>query len=376
MRAPLFVHLLFGASVFLLAKGASADPTVSELAHARQVFEKGRADELAAQYVRGLAKFEEVEKIKSASSVVFHIAFCKEKLGRLLEAADDYDRAEEMAKAEGKVEVLRQIKARSGPLGERLPKLTVTVTVPGTSGAASVTVLLDERPLPQKDWGIEKRISAGTHKIEATSPNLSPFRATVETSERNPQEVKVVFPTPTPVIVTAPTASNVSPVSPPAKPAVVTPPPQAAQATQATQGAPSEVTPPPDRGPKKHANYTATVLASAFTVAFAGAGVASFFVAGAKQDRMLANCPTASTSDCNDLKSPVRTWDTLSLVGFGAAGVSLVTAVVLFSTAKPSSTTASFWEPRGRLRLQPVVAFGGFGGAGASHEFGLRGVLP
>lgn len=368
------VSAALGASL-LVSAVASADPTVKELAQAKDLFTKGRADELAAQYAQGLQKFEAVEKIKSRSAVVFHIAFCKEKLGRLLEAADDYDRAKAMAKAEGKPDVLREVEARSTALAQRLPKLVVVVP-PGT---ADVKVLVDERPLPESDWGLEKRVAPGSHKVEATAPNVPPFRANVETPERSTQEIKIVFQAPSP----SPAAVAVAPVP---VPAGTTQTPSSSEPSKATADL-SSVTPPPDRGPQKHANYTGAIVASVAVGAFAGLGLVSFLVAGAKHDTLVTQCPTLTTEACADLRGPVRTWDTVALAGFGAAGVSLVTAIVLFATASPSRNAAAVEPNRlglfaakrrsghpgilDALALEPDVAFGP-----STAAVGLRGVLP
>ena len=378
--AALLATSLIASSVASIASGQPsappAQPSVKDLARAKDLFSKGRADELAAHYAQGLAKFEEVEKIKAGSATVFHIAFCKEKLGRLLEASEDYDRASTMAKAEVKPEVLKQIQARSGPLQERLPKLSVLVP----AGIPDVKVTLDDRLLPEKEWGVAKRVSPGAHKVEATAPDVPPFRANVDSPERSTQEIKVVLATREPAhVVVAPVPVPGSPAHAPATSRAPDPGPAAPGADT------SNIPPPPDGDTPKHASYTGAIVATVGAGALAGLGVASFLVAGGKQDTLTTQCPTLSVPACDGLRSPVRTWDTLALVGFGAAGVSLVAAVVLFATASPShkrastastastgsragSGSGSFFET---FALAPAVAVGPSGG-----QIGVHGVLP
>ena len=127
-------------------------------------------------------------------------------------------------------------------------------------------------------------------------------------------------------------------------------------------------------------------MASVAVGAFAGLGLVSFLVAGAKHDTLITQCPTLTTAACADLRGPVRTWDTVALAGFGAAGVSLVTAIVLFATASPSRNAAAVDPNRpalfakgrsghpgilGALALEPDLTFGP-----STAALGLRGVLP
>ncbi len=352
MRSKHAALALLASFVLALPSAALSQPSVKDLARAKQLFDKGRADELAAQYGEALKKFEELEKLKPTSGVAFHIGFCKEKLGRGLDAASDYERAAAMAKSENKPEVVKESENRLAALTPKLARLLVLAP----KDAQDLHVTVDDRPLPEADLGVEKRIAPGAHKVAATAAGMRPFQSNVDTREGAVQEVRVVLEKAGPAvvaIVAAPKAAEPAPAPVPA-----------------AEGPTAPVTPPPDSAPK-HANYTGAVIASVATGAFLGLGVASYFVAGAKQDTLLTQCLTLNVAGCDELKGPVRTWDTIALVGFGAAGASLVTAVVLFATASPSKSASARPSPMFPLGLTPEVAIGPSAGT-----FGFRGALP
>lgn len=337
---------------------AFAAPSVAEIKRSNDLFAKGRTDELAAQYGEALKKFEEAQRLRPASGIVFHIAFCKEKIGRGLEAAGDYERASAMGKAEGKPQVVKEADARLAALA---PKLARVVVVP-PKDAADLKVTLDDRTLSDSELGTEIRVAAGAHKVGASARGARPFEASVDARDASASEVKIVFeklaPTPTPAaapVVAGKTEPARLPAPPPTAPSPETPSP--------TDG----VTPPPSE-PSKGSRYTAPIVVSVAAGAFAGFGLVSYLVAGGEQRTLKSQCPSLLPAACDELRGPVRTWDTLALVGFGAAGVGLVTAIVLFATA-PSSAPAPA-TPSARW-IAPELSFVSSGGT-----IGLRGVLP
>jgi len=328
---------------------------VQDIKRSNDLFQKGRADELAAQYADALKKFEEADHLRPASGIVFHIAFCKEKLGSTLEAANDYERAVAMGKAENKPPVVKEAAARLEALTKKLPRLLVIAP----KDVTDLKVSVDEHPFPESDLGVEKRVAQGTHRIAATAQGTRAFQTTVEAKEGTVQEVRIVLEKAGPAVVAI--------LAPPKAPEPAAPPAPAPAPT----AAPPAVTPPPDSAPK-HASYTGAIVASVATGAFLGLGLVSYFVAGGHQDTLLSQCLTLPPAPCDELRGPVRTWDTVALAGFGAAGVSLVTAIVLFATASPGKSAAL----RLPLGLTPEVAVAPDGRGLAAGTFGLRGALP
>jgi hypothetical protein len=325
-------------------KAALAQPSVADIAGAKKLFADGRADELAARYDEGLKKFERVQLLQPRGGVMFHIAFCHEKLGHVEAAVEGYEKAMEMAKAENKPDVIREAQNRLGPLVARLPKLSVIVP----AGTKDVRITLDDKPLAESEWNQEKRVSLGAHKIEAfDSTSAQPvFHVAIDTPERARAEVRVVLPThaPPPVAVVTP-PPVAPPAEPPAKPAATEP----ARAPEKTPYGPRDLT------SSSRPNYTLPVITTVATGVFLGVGIAAFAIAGGEQKTMLESCPVLLPDDCETQKKSVRTWDTVSLVGFGAAGVGLVTSIVLFATqASKSSNAASAPSFRvGGLSLVP-----------------------
>lgn len=342
---------------------AHAQPSVADIAGAKKLFADGRADELAARYDEGLKKFERVQLLQPRGGVMFHIAFCHEKLGHLEAAVDGYEKAIDMAKAENKPDVIREAQNRLGPLVARLPRLVVLVP----AGTKDVRVTLDDKPLAEAEWNQEKRVSLGSHKVEAFegTSTQAVFHVAIETPERAHAEVRVVLPThaPPPVAVVTP-APTPAPADPPPKP---NPAAEPARTPEKTPYGPRDLT------STSRPSYTLPVVTTVATGVFLGVGIAAFAIAGGEQKTMLESCPVLLPDDCETQKKSVRTWDTVSLVGFGAAGVGLVTSIVLFATrASTSSKAASAPAFRvGGLSLVPSASLTR-DGAGLS----LGGVLP
>lgn len=367
-RPPRFLFALFALGAFsalaAAPKAAFAEPSVADIAGAKKLFSDGRADELAARYDDGLKKFERVQLLQPRGGVMFHIAFCHEKLGHLEAAVDAYEKATEMAKAENKPEVIKEAQSRLGPLVARLPKLTVVVP----AGTKDVRVTLDDKPLPESEWNQEKRVSLGAHKVEGFDPasaQTPAFHTTLDTPERSHAEVRVVFPPHTPppaVVVPSPTPSPADP-------------PKTTASPSAEPARPPEKDPygPRDLTTSSRPNYTLPVITTVATGVFLGVGIAGFAIAGGEQKTMLESCPVLLPDDCETRKKSVRTWDTVSLVGFGAAGVGLVTSIVLFATRSSKSSRAAATPAFrvGGLALTPSASLSREG-AGLS----LLGALP
>lgn len=370
-RPPRFLFALFALGAFsalgAAPNAALAEPSVADIAGAKKLFTDGRADELAARYDDGLKKFERVLLLQPRrGGVMFHIAFCHEKLGHLEAAVDAYEKAIEMAKAENKPDVIKEAQSRLGPLVARLPKLTVVVP----EGTIDVRVTLDDKPLPESEWNQEKRVSLGSHRVEAFDPASAQtpvFRTAIDTPERSHAEVRVVLPAHTP-----PPAPLVAPVPTPSPTDTA---PKTAAAPVAEPARPTDKEPygPRDLTTSSRPNYTLPVITSVATGVFLGVGIAGFAIAGGEQKTLLDTCPTLLPADCEAQKKSVRTWDTVSLVGFGAAGVGLVTSIVLFATRSSKSSRAAATPAFrvGGLALTPSASLSREG-AGLS----LLGALP
>ena len=175
----------------LLAFGAPSarGQTDDELAQARGVFREGLSLEAAGEWAGALAKFEAVSKVKLTLQVRFHIARCKEHLGRLNEALGEYRLAEHEATQQSAKE-LPQITEALQALEPRVPKLTIT----RGPGAENARVELDGVALGESKIGKEVSIDPGTHRVLARLPAGAEFEQTIQAEESQALTLELVPP--------------------------------------------------------------------------------------------------------------------------------------------------------------------------------------
>jgi len=160
----------------------------SELAKARTQFKEGVSLEAAGDWAGALAKFEEVAKVKTTPAVRFHIARCKEHLGRLNEALGEYRMAEYEAQ-QTKAKELDEITKAKEQLEARVPKLSIT----RGKGAESAKVELDGVALGEAQIGKDVSTDPGPHRIVAKIGG-SQFEQTVTLAEGENKAVELVPP--------------------------------------------------------------------------------------------------------------------------------------------------------------------------------------
>ncbi|HEY1954743.1 MAG TPA: hypothetical protein VGH28_04010 [Polyangiaceae bacterium] len=301
------------ALALALATSAHADPTPSELQAARELFSKAEKDEAAAHWNEALDKLKRAITVKSTPGLRFHIAFCEEKLGRLVAALADYTAADQAARDQNDKDVIDAVAEPLKTLRIRVP--TLTVEVPALEGAH---VELDGTPVPAGLYGVAMPVEPGLHRVVATAPGKRQFTTEVTLHEREADSATVQW-------RDAPKL------------------PDEATLEHHDQPAAHDARETPSHGSKAGAIVT-TVLAAAFL----GFGIGSYVAADGAEGDFVSKCPTQLT--CDDLRGPVRTWDALALTGFIAAGAMAVVSVVLWIV--PSSKHGA----SARVELRPFGA--------------------
>ena len=81
------------------SSGALAEPSEPELEAARRSFSEGLRLEEYRDFVGALERFEAVASVKTTPQVRFHRALCLEKLGRWVDAREEFVRARDAAVA-------------------------------------------------------------------------------------------------------------------------------------------------------------------------------------------------------------------------------------------------------------------------------------
>jgi hypothetical protein len=286
-----FVGLAAGFIVSF-APAAFAQAPGQELA--RRAFEDGVALEKKAEYGAALVRFRESAAIKATLGNRYHIAYCLEMTGKLAEALAEYESLDQAAKEQKKSDVAEATRLRIEPLRARVPTLSIRVPPPAP---ADLTVTLDEAPVaPLLLDGRQFRVDPGDHVVAAKAPDRGRFTKTLQVAPGDASSVDVILP--------------------------AAEPPE-----------PLAVTEPPPEPPRK--SHVLAIVATAGAGALAIGGVASFFVAGSRQQDAERACPTKLS--CDSERTRVRTFDALALGGFVGAGALTVAAILLW-TAKPQAS--------------------------------------
>ncbi|MCA9628861.1 MAG: hypothetical protein KC766_14380 [Myxococcales bacterium] len=190
-RRRLLGSVLVLGALSLVSVSASAQ-SPAEIQQARTLYSQGLTQEAASDWAGALASFEKVARIRMTPQVRFHIARCKEQLGRLNEALGGYRLAEhEAATTDGVPEsVLQEVRTAREALEKRVPRLIIE----RGEGADSAKIALDGVELGQAQIGREVNVDPGPHVIKVTLPDGRRFERTVQVKEGEQDQVMLDVP--------------------------------------------------------------------------------------------------------------------------------------------------------------------------------------
>lgn len=291
----------------------AAEPDVAELQRARSLFARGEKAERAGQWTAAIESLREVARIKSTPGVVFHIANCEEHLEQLAEALADFRLAQQLAEDRSAADVTLLVAPRLAALDKRVPRLVVEVDPPD----AAAELFIDGAALPRGAWNTQARLNPGERHVVARigARDVVSTRITLAegASTRVHVDLRAELAAPPPA---APVRAATSSVPP--RRSIARPP-----------------SPPDAVGPP-----ASTLLLGGAALLLAGGGVAALVTAGAKNDAGRDACATPETCDPS-ARGAVRALDGLALGLWVGSGMAVSTAVVLWTTAKPSGAARS-----------------------------------
>jgi len=307
----------------------AAEPTPAEIAAARRLFAEARSAEDAEDWATAASRLRDAISIKETPGLRFHLAYCQEHLGMLVEALVDYERAEEAARSRND-EVGRQVGPRKEALRRRIP--TITILLPEDVRDAALTI--DGRAVASALLGKPVPQNPGQHHVVASAPGRASFAADLVLSEADS------------VVATAALAPIPSP-SPPS-PAPLGDPVAPSEASRATGSS---------------ARTYVLVGEAALSLAALGIGVGYVLSASAadeRADRARSLLPDPSSSCASGPKPPAcadleqanadardrRFVSRMAFVGAGVGAAGLAATWLLWRT--PSSKRA----------VAPIVAAG------------------
>ncbi len=206
--AGLLVASLVGANAPTLA----AEPNSPELAAARELFKQGLELEGKGEWKAALDTFRKVGAVRMSAAVRFHLGLCLEKLGSLVEAWGEFQKAEAETAADPKPEsatIHKSAAKHVADLDARIPRLVVSVNVKASlsvDGSPISAALLDA-PIP---------LDPGPHTLEVSAKGHVTQRKKLTLAEQAPP-TKVAFEL-EPVTGDTPPPPKPEPPPPPAEP--------------------------------------------------------------------------------------------------------------------------------------------------------------
>jgi tetratricopeptide (TPR) repeat protein len=158
--------------------------TPAELDRGRVLYREGLSLEAASDWAGALKKFEQVARIRLTPQVRFHIARCKEYLGRWTEALGDYRLAEYDA-SQIHAEELPQISEARQLLERRIPRLVIDAG----DGSQVAQLVLDGVELGRNRLGSELAVNPGPHQVSVFWTNGSSRELSVNVAEHEVKRV-------------------------------------------------------------------------------------------------------------------------------------------------------------------------------------------
>jgi hypothetical protein len=173
---------------------AHAEPTASEIAAARSLFEQGVALEKLGDWPGALEKFRRVVAVVESPKVRFHLARCLESTGQLVDALNEYSQVSRLpAASRDDDEVLAQSNARRAALDKRIPRVIIDV-----KEAPASEVRIDGGTISPAVLGTELPLNPGAHRIVARTSDGRTFEESVELVEGAPPHLVAVKLAPAP----------------------------------------------------------------------------------------------------------------------------------------------------------------------------------
>jgi hypothetical protein len=188
MRKEVFAWLAALAVSTQSTSAPAADPPPTEIALARRLFADARTAEEAKDWASAASKLREAISIKETSGLRFHLAYCEEQQGMLVEALVDYERADDLS-VEKDEELRAQIPARRTSLQKRIP----TVTVLLARDPATATLVVDGRTMATTSFGKPIPLNPGKHAFAVSSPGFTTFKAELPLNEGDALVTNVVL---------------------------------------------------------------------------------------------------------------------------------------------------------------------------------------
>jgi hypothetical protein len=249
-RHVAFVALAALAAASAVSSGARAQVSESERAAARQLFHEGDDLQRAGKLAEALDKFQRAQQVFSAPTNMLRIAECDAALGRLVASAEAYRALVRTPLPPGSPPAFQaavdQARGELAQVEPRVPRLVVQIDPAGAPGpqlqidGQSVSAALLGEPFP---------LDPGPHKVLVSASGLASAEQTVVLKERETRSLQMTLHPIAPIagVTYAPGSVPLPAQAAPARPDAA---PTDAPGTELPPGTPPPPPPIPDGDPE------------------------------------------------------------------------------------------------------------------------------
>src|SRR5690606_38839164 len=172
----------------LLTSPTQAEPSPSEIAVARELFEQGKLLQDRGEWSRANAQYRKALDIKDTPGLRYRVGYCEEQLGNLVEAGVEYDRARELLESGVRADDVAELLPRTiASLQRRTPSLTLVLQDP----PPNVVLRIDGDLLAPAVVGKSIPLNPGKHSIVVSAPGYRSFAQTVGLAEGERKRLRV-----------------------------------------------------------------------------------------------------------------------------------------------------------------------------------------
>jgi hypothetical protein len=315
-----------GVAIWLCCGAARAEDDAATRQAARKLAEDGVAALQNGDAATAVQKLEKAHQMLKVPSVALWSARALVKRGLLVEAAErlrDVGRLPSSGEAAVQEQAKREAEKELSELSPRIPSLVILV-----EGAQAVRVTLDGNAVPAALLGEEHPVNPGPHHVVGTR-GAEQATADVTLAEAEHKQAKLSF------------GTAVANVAPPA--------------------ATDPAAPPARSAGGRTLAYVALGAGALGLVVGGASGALAIGKKGSLDDNPNCRAGICTYAAEDDVKS-LRTFRTVSTIGFVAGGVLAATGVVLLLTGSTQQAASASRKPALALRVGPghLHLLGGF----------------
>jgi tetratricopeptide (TPR) repeat protein len=182
-----FLQLLVGLG--LAATPCFASGT-SDLTAARQLFEQGREQQDRQEWAKASALYKKAIEIKDTPGLRYRLGYCEQKLGHLVEAGVEFQRAQELIESgvDAK-DVAELLPVAQAELTKRTPRVQLSLSNVPTG----LVLEIDNRMVSTDPLREPILLNPGQHTIRLAAPNHQPATEQLELAEGEQRTLEIAL---------------------------------------------------------------------------------------------------------------------------------------------------------------------------------------